>query len=409
MALPLPLAQSAVPAWQPTQPQRLLLQAVLAEDAIAREAWSAWKTLIDLDHLDEGSYLLLPRLYQRLRALGIDDALVQRCKGVYRHVWSRNQVKLRELTTLVQLLRAAQVEPMLLWGAALILQPGQDPGIRRADDSALYVRFADMPQALAALQDAGWVPTQAKAADVVRSQQHAIGLSLAGQSSCTLQWHVLPEWCQPDLEQSLWSQAIPVTLGAESVLSLHPADQFVCATVRATQWATVPPFHWLADAAALLQANAPDSAALDSAVLESAALDSATINWAAIIARAQQTELIWALRQGLTQLHQILPHLALSQPLADLAAQPLQPFERAEFNANARPHPVLGSLPTLWFQFRRLQAQPDRDRHSPSFLAFLQQRWGIHHGWHLPRHLLTQGRKRLKRLLATQGNSPLKS
>lgn len=380
---------SAVPTdWQPTPQQRLLLQATLGEDAIALAAWEAWKTQIDIEHLDEGSYLLLPRLYQRLKALGVDDPLVHRCKGVYRHVWSRNQLKLRELSALVQVLRAAQVEPMLLWGAAFILQPGEDTGICRADDSALGVRFAEMPQALAALQSAGWVPTQTKAAELLRSHQHAIGLTQAGRSTWILQWYVLPEWCQPKVEQTLWQQAIPVSLGSESVLSLSPADQILCACIRATQWTPVPPFHRLADAAALIQTHQPD--------------------WTFLLDRAQQTGLTWALRQALHQLHLTLPHLNLSQPLAQLATQSLQSFEQAEFNAKARPHRVLGSLPTLWFQFRRLQAQPDRAPNWMAFLPFLQQRWGIRQGWQLPLHLVTQGSKRLRRHLFQRSQSSLK-
>ncbi|MCA1552816.1 MAG: nucleotidyltransferase family protein, partial [Chloroflexi bacterium] len=93
----------------------------MLHDEPAREAWREYRTALDLDHIDHGSQRLLPLLYRNLLALGIDDPLLTRIKGVYRYHWLRNQLQLQFLATLLRALDESGVPVLVLKGAALAL------------------------------------------------------------------------------------------------------------------------------------------------------------------------------------------------------------------------------------------------------------------------------------------------
>ena len=364
-------------SWRPSPQQIKLLQTVILSDAAALDAWQSWKQEVDLDHLDEGSYQLLPRLYRRLHQLQVTDELMPRLKGVYRHVWSRNQVNLRQLSKVVTALGQQNITVGLLWGAATVSRPDTDPGICRTDDSSLWVRSHDLPTALAVLQQQGWVPTQNKPVAVLRSQQHAVGLRHSNRANLTLYWHPLSA-CQP-IEIDLWRQAQTVDIGETQVQLLEPTDQFLLSCVRATRWESIPPFHWLADAAALAK----------------------QIDSQRLIQHAQVCQLTYALRQALT----VLVNLGqtVHRPiLQQLQAYPISYFEQVEFHTYSGPA-CFGSLPRLWCQWMRLQpvllSDPViSDFAAPNFLTFLQQRWGLSQSWQVPLHVLRQGSRKLYHL-----------
>ena len=75
----------------PNVAQTQVLTAIFAPEAEARSAFSAWRSGLDLDgHFNPEVFRLLPMLYLRLCELGIEDDLMPRLKGVYRHAWVRN-------------------------------------------------------------------------------------------------------------------------------------------------------------------------------------------------------------------------------------------------------------------------------------------------------------------------------
>ncbi len=356
-------------SWRPDPLQMRLLQAVTLSDDGAIAAWQAWKQQIDLDHLGEGSYQLLPRLYRQLESKGISDPMMARLKGVYRHVWSRNQINRRQLDTVISALGDQDISTCLLWGAATISRPNADLGICRTDDNSVLIQGHDLPTALSELQRLGWVPMQNKAAAVLRSQQHAVGLRHTNGANLTLHWHPLPAF-RP-IETALWQRAKTVTIGQTQTLILDETDQFLLSCVRATRWHDVPSFFWLADAATLAH----------------------HINKQHLIEQAEACQLTYALRQALTVLIEVSEDL--QQPLANTLQQlqhcPASRFERAEFQTYSGPSPY-GSLPLLWCQYKRLQSAP-----VVGFLRFLQQRWGLSQPWQVPLHLLRQSRQRIYR------------
>ena len=124
----------------PTSAQRLLLRAVVLRGAEALAAWQRWTQAVDLDGLDAGSIRLLPQLYRSLEREGVRDPLMSRLKGVYRHTWYGNQLRLRDAAVVLGELSRRGIEPMLLKGAALTLLHYRDSGLRPMEDVAVLVR-----------------------------------------------------------------------------------------------------------------------------------------------------------------------------------------------------------------------------------------------------------------------------
>ncbi len=368
--------------WQPTPQHQLLLQASFAEAAAAIAAWQTWQQRIDIEHLDEGSYWLLPRLYRRLQGLTLGQqsaeeiATLQRLKGVYRHVWSRNQMILHDLGQAVQQLQQAQIPVVVVGGAALVAAPQADVGSRRADDSGLWVPEASLTEALDRLNALGWQPTQARSPAQLRSQQTAVGLR-RHRHTLTLYWRVLPPCPALGVAGEVTQGGTPIQLGAVPAIALAPTEQcFVCC-VQATRWQPRSPVYWLADAADLIQRH--------------------PIDWPRLVALAQAHRLGLPLRESLALLAPMLNNPGLNTTLQQLHKVSISAFERAEFAAQARPHPLLGQLPPQWFEYRRLSPQPWPQR-LWGFAQFLSQRWGLKSPWYIPLHGGKQGLKRLWRL-----------
>ncbi len=353
--------------WRPPPLQQCLLTATLGQGAIALNAWHTWQAQVDIENLDEGSYWVLPRLYQNLRQGDLSDLSaesrrkLQRIKGVYRHVWSRNQILLRLLEKAVQTLQQTGISPVVVGGAALVTRPGADVGSRRVDDMGLWVPYEAVPLAIAQLQAAGWQPTQQIGIEQLRSQQTFLGWRRDGHTM-VLYWRILPEFSTLGAAGDNQTDGIIVKLGHTPVLALNPTDQFLVCCIQATQWQLRPPFYWLADAASLAQYHPIDGLRLKH--------------------QAQKHGLTLALRESLglvvPQLQQ--PQLAVIEQ--ELSHVSISSFEQREFAAKAQPHQLLGQLPRHWFEYQRLHSGQSNSRLFQGFLKVLHQRWGLR-VWHI--------------------------
>ena len=81
----------------PNPQQELLLRAALLEGEAALSAWQQWQAEADLDHLDYGSFRLLPLLYQNLQRHQIKHPWLPTLKGIHRRTWYQNQLRLQSL------------------------------------------------------------------------------------------------------------------------------------------------------------------------------------------------------------------------------------------------------------------------------------------------------------------------
>ena len=366
--------------WQPTAQHLLLLQAIFAEDAAAISTWRTWVQQIDIEQLDEGSYWLLPRLYKRWQG-GLPyqkdetQAIWQRIKGVYRHVWSRNQLILRYLGEAVQSLQAAQIPVVVMGGAALVATPDADIGSRRADDSGLWVPETCLAPALDQLRDLGWQPTRPLSPEQLRSQQTAVGLR-RDQDTLTLCWWPLPECPALGRAGEVNNGGLPVQLATTEAIALEPTDQFFVCCIQATRWQPRSPVYWLADAADLLQRY--------------------PIQGDRLVQLAQTHRLLLPLQSSLMQIASLLGSHEV-EALDRLKVLPVSPFERAEFAVKGQVS-KWGQLPTQWFEYRRLYPQFSGPQRVLNFVPFLAQRWGLKGVGQILRHIFQRGIQRLSKL-----------
>ena len=133
-----------------------LLRAASLEGEPAVRAWESWQATIDIDSIDSESFQLLPLLYLNLKRMGLTHPLMAKLRGIYKHTWFTNQVAMRNVFEVLQLLEIANVSFLLLNTLPLILLKHCDSGafpMRKVD---LFVRMEEVDFIDTVLRKAGW-------------------------------------------------------------------------------------------------------------------------------------------------------------------------------------------------------------------------------------------------------------
>ncbi len=362
---------SAVGGCWPTAEQALLLRAILLARPEAAAAWAAWRRAVDLDDLDPASVRLLPQLFRRLQQDGVRDPLMGRLRGIYRHTWYANQLRLQDLADLVRALGARGIEAMLLKGAALVVGWYDDAGVRPMDDADLLVRTPAAAPAAEALAALGWRPAIPMTVSH-RTAGHAMDFYDARGRRLDLHWHLLPECCWPDADAAVWARSRPAAVRGVPVRVLGPADQLFHVATHGVRWEPVPPVRWIPDAAQVLGRGD-------------------AVDWDGLVAEA-------ARRQMTAPVHDALAHLRrdFGAPVPErvtraLAATRLTRGQRWEYRLRTRPgHPLLGRVPEHWLRYRRLRRRGAR----VGFAAYLQVVLVCDGLWGLARRALLRHRWR---------------
>jgi hypothetical protein len=273
-------------AFWPTADQDALLRAALLPGREAIDAWQEWKARNDLTgpHLDPGSFRLLPLVYRNLVALGAEDALLPRLKGVYRFHWCANQRLFCDAAALVEGLQAAGIRTLVLKGAALSTLHYRDRGARPMSDVDVLVPFTQAPVAIDRLRAMGWRTSQFVADDL--RYRHAAQLLNEENREFDLHWHAFYECVQEDADNGLWRRAVPFELAHVKTLALDDGDTLLHTVAHGMRWGDVPTIRWIPDAMAVLRHGA------------------AQIDWDRVLREATRRRLILRLHHGLGYLRQ---------------------------------------------------------------------------------------------------------
>lgn len=119
-------------------------------------AWRRWTASVDIDRVDAGTFELLPRLHRRLEELGATAAAGSRIPGVYRFVWSRNQLLLAAAADAGRELDAAGIRTAAIAGTWIGFDRAGDGGIRPLREATLAIDPATAREAVATLLGRGW-------------------------------------------------------------------------------------------------------------------------------------------------------------------------------------------------------------------------------------------------------------
>ena len=362
----------------PTTAQRLLLRAALASGSEAAEAWTTWKSSVDVKRLDDGSKRMLPLLAFNLERQGVQDPLLPAFTMLRRLFFAENAARLREAAEALRALHDAAVDTLVLKGAAHASLHYPDQGLRPMADVDILVPTSRRQEAIAALGRAGWMaPT---VPDRTLATLHAVGVRHPEGRELDLHWHVLMECCDPHADDEFWAAAVPVTVGGVSTRTLDPADQVLHACVHGARWDAVPSFRWIADCAMVLR--------------------STRVDWDRLVEQARRCDLVLPLVDALTVLGEVARVQIPAGVLQTLRATPTSRWQRIEHAVRVRPPGLGGTLPRHLCQYWR------RTRPAPWYRAvlglprYLQHAYGLEQFRELPATLLGKLRRQVQRATA---------
>lgn len=403
----------------PTHHQKLILGAALFHPQLAQQAWKTWRTQFDpqRDFIEPGSRRLLPLahhnlLHNQLASADVEDAhrshatdttfaaqLKQRRLGIL----VKNQRLLYDCAQLLKMFHAANIDTILLKGAALVSsQTYADASLRPMSDFDVLIQRAQAPVALALLEREGW---RVGSMDYDHFDEdfltvrHAQNFGGPHRTNFDLHWHALPNSMDTGLDAEFWERAQPLTLHNTQTHTLSPTDQLLHVGVHGAAWAPIPPIHWIADAVMILRASQGQK-------------DPARqIDWTRLVdlARRYQLGLTLCHTLGYLQEH-ILPHTAgvqsiPAQVLASLAQTQVSRIERRLFRAHTQRSGTFGQLPLLWARYRyylaRRRSMPAHERPARrlSFARYMAVFYGYRSLPEVLRWAVNRSYTRIRRLI----------
>lgn len=223
-----------------------LLRAILADDpGVAAKAYARWRSLTPLDDVDHITYQMMPLLLRTAQRTGQIDQDGPRMRGVAKHIWLSNLLRLRPLSVALGALAAAGIDALLLKGAALFARDNEVSALRLASDYDILIRRADATRGIAALRasgfksEFGFVTQDFAAADF--DALHAAHLALETEgtdeaASLDLHWRPLPQLRDPGIFDELWGRSEQAVISGAMAKIPSLADQLFLAVARPEPW-----------------------------------------------------------------------------------------------------------------------------------------------------------------------------
>ena len=365
----------------PTPQQELLLRATLGHGEDARRAWLAWKSTADIARLDVASNRLLPLLYRNLLAQNIEDPLMDHLKAAYRRQWYKNQVAFRHMAGMLCSFHNAGIKTLILKGAPLVLLYYRDHGVRPMADIDVLVPVEQALPAVDLLKRLGW-----KRADRWPERFHesyisvgnATGFIDSSSQQLDLHWHVMPECCQPDADESFWSGAVATRIHDVPTLTLNSSDHLLHVCTHGLRWDPLPPFRWVADAMAIINADAE-------------------LDWDRLAAQARKRRLLWPIKEALRYLRHRFAAPVPDGALRVIENTPTAAIDRVEYRYKSVRHRKnpFGYLPVHWFNYVRLENGVGSEPGVIGFARYLQRLCGVES---LPRLVAYGAGRRMRRI-----------
>jgi hypothetical protein len=234
----------------------LALRAAVLDGDDALRAFAQWRQTVPFDEIDVYTQRLVPRIYRNVRSLGGDDPILDRMKGVYRHTWVSNRLRIAACEKLLDILNGAGIPSVLLKGAAVLVRWTSDSGLRPMDDADVLVRREQGRVALAHLLGAGYKTVSIRADrfnDREFRMTHAVQLRDPAGMHIDLHWRALVNGRARDQDRAFWDLALPVRVADSTTHVLSPEDHLYHTCAHAASWNDGARIDWAADAAMILR------------------------------------------------------------------------------------------------------------------------------------------------------------
>lgn len=345
-------------SWRPTAQQELLLRAALLKGPGAIEAWKEWKSGVEVEELDSGSYRMLPLLYRNLQVHGIKDASMGKYKGVYRRTWYKNQMLFHAIALLLRSFHDAGIETMTLKGAALVSLYYKDYGLRPMNDFDVLVHTEQALSAIKLLRGLGWEPAEFMPSEKYISVSYSHGFKNSAGHELDLHWHVLSQSREAHSDEDFWEGAIETIFQDVPTYVLNPTDQLLHTCIHGARWNYIPPFRWVADASIILNTSQSE------------------FDWTRLIAQAQKRRVILPLREPLRYLRTAVNAPIPLEILEKIRDLPVSKTEKLEHMVNMSPPTRWTAMLDLWCQHSRLAGDTMLLNKLIGFSRFLRYIWG---------------------------------
>jgi len=234
----------------PTATQLRLLRLVLAP-VPDRAALDAWTRSVDLENLDEGSVRLLPALYLRLTAAGIDHPWLAIMRGWYRRALYRNRLIIHRGLDLVGSLENHGVACLLLKGCPLTALYYGDAGARPMGDFDILISESASRRRVEEIMERGGRAT------LKNRNLHADTYFDRDGFEYDLHWYLVPELAVPGWSRGLWDRAQKVIVEGRRFRTLSTEDHLFHALVHGMRVSDVPPLRWIVDVATITDKVVP--------------------------------------------------------------------------------------------------------------------------------------------------------
>jgi hypothetical protein len=338
----------------PGPQQRRLLRVAVLDDDTATQEWERWRAGGGtLDDLDNRSQALLPLLYRRLNAMGVDDPDMARLKGTYRHRWCENVDALRAGRAALSILAAAGTGAMVFKGAALMIAYGRDPGARPMGDVDLVVRPGEARAALELLLNAGFRSVDNIDPVGALRVRRGINLSVPDMEGkqVDLHWSTLPA---PAGGDDVFDRGRHTTLLGLPTLVPSPTDLLLSIITHGTNWYPEP-VRWVLDSCYILSTQPGE------------------VDWDLLVAQARRHRYAWPVGLALDALQRDYGAAVPPCVARSLLSTQGDVVERAMWRAQ-RNLPQRGvRYPFLLNEWLRARRQPYPGGPAGGLLSFLEE------------------------------------
>ena len=363
-----------------------MLRAALLEREPALEAWNEWKRNVNIDVIDYGSHRMVPKLYRNLQRHGVKEQLMDRFKGVYRYYLYKNEILMHRIGTLLAAFEEAQIQTMVLKGAALIQLYYKESGLRPMLDADVLVHASQAEQAMELLTKLRWKPVRYERPQIRIPILHSTPFEDDGGRQLDLHWHLFWECFNANDDDDYWENAVPIKIGGVQTLALTATDQLLHTCWHGARWNEVPPIRWIADAMAIMSAE--------------------EIDWARLVKKAQRHRIIMPVKDSLDYLKKTFDAPVPEAVLKSLSAFHISKMERENYEVTLNPMApptTTKILRQLYYDYRWLSSSTSARSKSLAFARHLQAKWDIDRLWQVPLYV---SMRMARRVLTTRPNTP---
>lgn len=224
-----------------SEEQMLLLRALSATGELAVAAFLEWRARVPLNDIDNSAFRIISLLVNLVRREGLNDADILRLKGIERHIWAANTLKLRQLFHALDILERAKVRPMLLKGAALMARMPAIAAKRIVGDYDILIEDAAVERAKTHLINAGYWMVGFSFDDLdgelQRSPTAGVPIaSIGGAGEIDLHWRSLPNIFDPDLTRTLFEAGEQHAIQGRAVLVPTLTHHLFLTLARCQPW-----------------------------------------------------------------------------------------------------------------------------------------------------------------------------